>query len=342
MTPTPATAPRPARRAGSRRGGPAFALAAGVLLLAACTTASPPTNSSTASPSATSTPSVSQGTATGCTISDRGVPSCGALWGLATRPPTVEGAKRVEDLVGRPFDFVYRYHDVNDTVPDAAEKAQIAQGRMLHVSIATRDFADTGSAMTWKDIAAGTYDESLTAQARGIASLGVPVFVTFEQEANQKAKIARYGSPQDFVAAWRHVHDLYAKAGATNAVWVWVMTGAEDNLPSAAQMWPGNDQVDWISWNVYNQSGCPTGTVDPAKYVSFEDKMRIFYDWVTGQGPGLGIDVSKPMMISETGSAKYPDDMSKTANWYAAIPATLAKYPQLKAVGHLEQRGRNV
>ncbi len=254
-----------------------------------------------------------------------GVPSCGVLWGLATKPPTAAGTKAVEDLLGRRFDFVYRYHDVNDVIPDAAEKAQVAGGQLLHISVATRDFSDAGSALTWKDIAEGTYDTQLSAQARGIASLGVPVFVTFEQEANQKAKQARYGSPEDFVAAWRHVHDLYAAAGATNAVWVWVMTGSADNLASAGEMWPGNDQVDWISWNVYNQSGCATGSVDTAKSVSFEEKMRVFYDWVTSQGPGLGIDAAKPMMISETGSAKFPGDLGKTADWYAAIPSVLTQ-----------------
>ena len=50
------------------------------------------------------------------------------------------------------------------------------------------------------------------------------------------------------------------------------------------------------------------------------------------KGPGLGIDPSKPMMISETGSVLYPDDAQKTAGWYAGIPATLSKYPQIKGV----------
>jgi beta-mannanase len=28
-------------------------------------------------------------------------------------------------------------------------------------------------------------------------------------------------SPEDYVAAWRHLHDLFAKRGADNVRWVW-------------------------------------------------------------------------------------------------------------------------
>ncbi|MDQ2782957.1 MAG: glycosyl hydrolase family 26 [Actinomycetota bacterium] len=306
--------------------------------LAGCSsspTPSTPSSTSAGSGSATGPGSATTGPApSGCTVSDKGVPSCGVLWGLATKPPTAAGVKAVESAVGRPFDFVYRYHDLNDEIPDAAEKAQVAAGKLLHISIAARDFAAAGGAKTgWAPVAAGTFDASLTAQAKGIAALKSPVFVTFEQEANQKNKLATLGSPGDFKAAWRHVHDLYVKAGATNVSWVWVMTGSADNLDAAAQLWPGNDVVDWISWNVYNQSGCASDSINAAKLVSFEDKMKVFYDFAHTRGPSFGMDASKPMMISETGSAKYPDQPDLTAQWYAAIPGVLAKYPQIKAVG---------
>ena len=38
------------------------------------------------------------------------------------------------------------------------------------------------------------------------------------------------------------------------------------------------------------------------------------------------------MMISETGSARYTNDLAKTAEWYASIPTVLEKYPQIRAV----------
>ena len=285
------------------------------------------------SPAPRPTPSAAPSDQASCTLGALAVPSCGVLWGVATKPPTTAGVARVEQALGRPFDFVYRYHDVNDEVPDAQERAIVRSGRLLHIAIAARDFShpELGS-ITWKDVADGRYDATLLKQAQGVASLKVPVFVTFEQEANQRRKRASLGAPQDYVRAWRHLHDLYQQAGATNAVWTWVMTGSADNLAAAGTLWPGNDVVDWISWNVYNQAGCPTGRVDVNKYVSFEDKLLVFLTWLQKQGPSRGIDPAKPLMISETGSAKFPGQPDLAAQWYAGIPAALRKHPQIKAV----------
>jgi hypothetical protein len=276
---------------------------------------------------------VTRGTS-GCTVNAKAVPSCGVLWGIATQPPTISRLQQVEKTLGRSFDFVYRYHDINDQVPDAEERQVVRQGRLLHIAIAARDFR-TGnrSGVTWADLAAGKYDDTLSAQARGVASLKKPVFVTFDQEANQHAKLGVSGNAAQFKAAWRHLHDLYQAAGATNAVWTWVMTGNARNLNRAASLWPGNDVVDWISWNVYNQSGCLHGQVEQTKYRSFADELKPFYEFVKKRGPSVGMDTSKPMMISETGSVRYTASPDLAANWYAAIPATLRRYPQIKAVG---------
>ena len=268
-----------------------------------------------------------------CPLSSRAVPACGILWGVSTRPPTLQQLTTVETSVGRPFDFVYRYHDLNDVIPDAQERKEVAQGRLLHIAIAARDFGESSRAgFSWADVARGKFDKALSAQARGIASLKVPVFLTFEQEANQKTKLGVVGNAADFRAAWRHLHDLYQAAGATNAVWTWVMTGSAKNLARAASLWPGNDVVDWISWNVYNQSGCHSGSVDESKYKSFAQELRPFYDFVKKRGPSIGMDPHKPMMISETGSVKYINDPQLTADWYASIAPTLRRFPQVKAV----------
>jgi hypothetical protein len=267
-----------------------------------------------------------------CKLSPKAVPSCGVLWGVSTQPRTLSHLESLEGQLGRPFDMVYHYNDIDGTFPDALERREVAGGRLLHIAIAARDFHGAKSrSVSWRDVANGEFDEFLTAQARGVASLGVPVFVTFAQEANSRAKLGVDGSAADFISAWRHLHDLYVSVGATNAVWTWVMTGSAENLSRAASLWPGNDVVDWISWNVYNGAGCAQGG-DPEKFESFEDRMRIFYDFVKRRGNDIGMDPSKPMMISEAGSMAYAVDGSLAADWYAAIPSALQKYPQIKAV----------
>jgi beta-mannanase len=267
-----------------------------------------------------------------CRLSAKAVPSCGVLWGISTQPRTMRHLQSLEKTLGRPFDLVYHYTDINDPFPDAVERQEAADGRLLHVAIAARDFhGRRGGQVSWADVANGKFDTSLTAQAQGVASLHAPVFVTFAQEGNSPKKLGVDGTPADFKAAWRHLHDLYQAAGATNAVWTWVMTGSGDNLGRAASLWPGNDVVDWISWNVYNMAGCLEGG-DVEQFQSFQDRMRVFYDFVHHRGPSYGIDASKPMMISETGSVKYAQDETLSRDWYAAIPAALRNYPQVKAV----------
>lgn len=246
-----------------------------------------------------------------------------------------------EKQVGRKFDFVYRYTDINGLIPDPAEKAVIARGSELHIAIAARDYHNPNKKVTYAAIAAGDYDADLKRQARGVAGLKVPVWMTFEQEANQRDKVGARGSAADFIRAWRHVHDVYTAAGATNAVWVWVMTGNKRNISRAATIWPGNKYVDWISWNVYNQSGCQQHDSTPTKLVSFEDGMKPFYDWVKKDGAKVGINTNLPMMISEMGSVQYTSDPQKSAQWYAQIPSVLAKYPQIKAATLWDSGGRH-
>lgn len=277
-----------------------------------------------------------------CTVSSKLVPTCGVLWGYSTgaRPgPEVAAA---QDQLGRRFDFVYAFHDINDELPTVAERRLSHDGTLLHLSIDPRDFASSDrTTVTWAAVARGEYDTSLRKQARGVAELGVPVFVTFDHEVDQPSKSA-LGSPTEFKAAWRHVHQVFINAGATRAVWVWVVLGWPETFARAASLWPGNDVVDWISWDVYNASGCRKGTIDSSRYVSFADAMLPFYRWLHANGSEYDIDADKPLMISETGTVRYPGDSKRSAHWYAQIPGVLKRYRQIKALALWTRVGNGV
>jgi hypothetical protein len=266
------------------------------------------------------------------------VPRCGVILGVATDPNTLPQLQRVERATGRRFDMVYRFHDLDDPVPTADERAVVASGRILHVSIDARLYSSPSTRVTWSDIASGRYDSDLVKQAHGIASIGAPVFVTFDHEPDNPTKASR-GSPADFIAAWRHVHDVFERAGARNAVWVWVVMGWPPAIPRAALMWPGNRYVDWISWEAYNASGCRSSLIDSANYRTFEQTLLPFYRWLLTEGPSRGIDIHKPMMLSEAGSVAYPGDPARSADWYAGIPEVLARYPDIRAIGLWDRPG---
>jgi hypothetical protein len=275
-----------------------------------------------------------------CTRSADLVPSCGVLWGVATNPNTAVQLHKVEQEQGRPFDMVYRFHDLDDTIPTDDERTLVRDGRVLHITIDSRIYQPPAQPVRWADVASGAYDSTLTAQAHGIASLRVPVFITFDHEPDQEQRPSS-GSPGDFIEAWRHVHDVFRRAGAANAVWVWVVTGYAAYIPTAAQMWPGNQYVDWISWEAYNSSGCRSGAPDPASFRSFAQTALPFYQWIKLNGAAHGIDTDKPMMISESASAVYSRDPNLTASWYRQIPDVLGAHPQIRAIGLWDKPGTN-
>jgi hypothetical protein len=277
------------------------------------------------------------GSSGSCGLGPLAVPRCdGALWGITTERPNAQDLADAEKAAGRRFDMVYRFHDLSDEIPTQQERELVAAGRVLHVSIDAREFG--GAQVRWADVASGRHDDQLRRQARGIASLKAPVFVTFEHEADAPTKLAQ-GSGEDFAAAWRHVREVFTGAGATNAVWVWVVMGTQPSLGRAGELWPGNDVVDWISWDVYNASGCRAGRIDVGRFTSFEQAAHVFYDWLHATGRSQGIDPTKPLMISETGSVVYPDDPGRTASWYSAIPAALRAMPGVRAVGLWDHAG---
>ncbi|MGH3417902.1 MAG: glycosyl hydrolase, partial [Actinocrinis sp.] len=59
--------------------------------------------------------------------------------------------------------------------------------------------------------------------------------------------------------AWRHVHDLFAKAGATNVIWIWNPNDIHP-VPSVKlkPLYPGDAYVDWVGVTAYwSSSGGP-------------------------------------------------------------------------------------
>ena len=255
--------------------------------------------------------------AQGCRLSAKLVPSCGALWGITTQEPTTSALAEAEKAAGRKFDFVYRFHDINDAIPTPDEQTLVARPAALHLSIDAKDYREPGSTVRWGEIAGGADDEQLRSQAAGVAAMRKPVFVTFDHEADQPLKGAS-GHPAEFVSAWRHVHDVFVQAGATNAVWVWVMTGAVEGLPRARQLWPGNAYVDWISWDVYNPSGCRRGVVDPKRHVGFEQAMRVFFDWLQSDGPKHG---DRPVQTDDDQRGRFCDLSGRSTQDCRLVPA---------------------
>lgn len=276
---------------------------------------------------------------TGCELDALLVPSCGVLLGVTSPRPELDSLLESEQVLGRQVDFVYRFHWLDDDFPTSEELALVRDGRLLHYSLDTH-VSDPSSPyhLTWSQVAQGAADDRLRVIARNIAAAPTTVWMTFEHEADQQGRDWQ-GSGADFGAAWRRVRAVFDQEGADNVVWTWVVMGTGPRIERAAELWPGNDVVDWISWEAYDPAGCRVGSLEESKAVDFEASFALFYRWYRSEGARRGMDPDLPIMISESGSSIRPGQSGKRADWYAEIPAVLARYPQVKAIGLWDHDG---
>ena len=163
-------------------------------------------------------------------------------------------------------------------------------------------------------IARGDFDEYLRSWAEGIKALEHPVAIRFAHEMNGDwypwCETANGNRPGDYVKAWRHIHDLFEAAGATNVIWVWSPnTRWDGSTPKLARLYPGDEYVDWVGLSGYYGMGAFS------KYRSFD---AIFEDTIKEIRTFSG----KPLVITETGAA---DTRGRKAEW---ITETFRSLPQ--------------
>jgi len=134
---------------------------------------------------------------------------------------------------------------------------------------------------------------------------------------------ANGNAPGQYVAAWRHVHDIFAAAGATNATWVWCpFVEGGDSPVRLSSLYPGDAYVDWTGLDGYNWGTNPAG---PSGWSSFDQLFAGSYDAITAS-----VAPSKPMMIAEVGSSENGGD--KAAWIRDALAQIPANYPQVRAM----------
>jgi hypothetical protein len=183
-------------------------------------------------------------------------------------------------------------------------------------------FYGTDRFIPWRNVANGSEDAQIDKTAAHIKAFGKKVFLSFHIEP--ESKVGTYGSVGDFAAAWRHVHDRFARDGVTNVVWVWNVVGYGAYYSQyLGGLYPGDAYVDWIAWDPYNWYVC-----HKSDWISFGDKVSQFYGWLMGHGLG-----DKPFMLAEYGSREHLTDPNAKGSWFGGIvPALKSRLPNVRAV----------
>jgi hypothetical protein len=184
------------------------------------------------------------------------------------------------------------------------------------------------------DILAGTYDGYIRSWATNAAEWGHPFFLRFDWEMNGSwfpwGEGTNGNQPGEFVAAWRHVHDIFTTAGAGNATWVWCPY--VNQTDSFATLYPGDSYVDWTCLDGYNWGLNPAA---PHGWTTFDSLYGPSYARITG-----ALAPSKPMVIGEAAASEYGG--SKAAwieEMFAALPA---RYPQVRGLLWFENLGNGM
>ncbi len=180
---------------------------------------------------------------------------------------------------------------------------------------------DPAPAVSLAAIAAGKYDTYLRQYATAVKRFGARVALSFGHEMNGwwYSWGLRLGSPPSqyrakpaaFVAAWRHIHDLFAGVGAHNIRWVWtvrqnVTLARHPNWPTIRAWWPGSSYVDWVGMDGY-----------------FRRPADTFAGVFGGQVTDIRAITGKPMLICETAVRPgNPDAAQQIAGLFAGARQT--------------------
>ena len=181
------------------------------------------------------------------------------------------------------------------------------------------------------DLRSGRYDFHIRAFARAARDWGHPFFLRFDWEMN--GDWFPWGvdgnEPGDFIAAWRHVHDVFRRVGARNATWVWCPYARDEPL---RPFYPGHRYVDWTCLDGYNWG---PESPEPAPWRSFREIFTPAYRRVAGHiAPG------KPMLIAEVASS---GDEAAKASWIEGMFAALRRgFPKIRGLVWFDKVDREV
>ncbi len=267
--------------------------------------------------------------------------------------PTMASIRRIDTAIGRHSGIVHWYAQWGDA---GSGNFAANQPWMLN---AVRNYSSvgvTGSTplITWEawgpapmtvanntfpltKIAAGSFDAYIDSWANGLRAYGGTVLLDFGHEMDGNWYPWGYGvngnTAAQYIAAFRHVHDRFILANATNVQFVWNPNVWNPAGVDQRTFYPGDAYVDWMAIDVYNWGAAAGGW---ASLASALGSMTNIYTRVAGLS-------NKPMMLAEWASAEPvagdPAGVTKGQWIVDAAGAMASQFPRLKAAIWFNQEG---
>ena len=279
---------RPASRAA---GVPVLAAVLALIALGGCGVVSPHQNvGNTGSSTHSSAPAATPSASLPYNMSGLLDPTGGKFFGVeAQDAPSMAPVDAFATSVGKKPDIIGQYVAWDTSFNARAVSTAWSYGAMYY--IAWEPYDTTAAA-----IASGQSDAYITRFADAVRALNLPVAISFGHEMNGNWYPWGTGqtSASAFVAAWRHIHNLFVQAGASNVIWVW-NPNIINPVPQVQLQpyWPGAAYVDWVGITGYFPTSGPETFA--TLYGPTLTEIRQF--------------TTKPVIIAETSVETGPSDI---------------------------------
>jgi hypothetical protein len=242
-------------------------------------------------------------------------PASGALLGLYYGDASITATTT---KIGRAAPIHLTYYAWEDEWAGSITTADLRAGRIPFVN-----WELFGA--NYDDIIAGKNDAMITARAQAAKNLGGKLFLDFGAEMNGDwspwSGAENGNSSAKYLAAYRHVHDLFVASGATNVIWAFcpnVTSVPDASWNEPLDYYPGDAYVDWTCVDGYNWGTSESGGSWQSFYSVFKDIYAIL------------ATKNKPIIIGEMASTELGGNK---AEWIAQIiPALKRDFPLIKGL----------
>lgn len=157
-------------------------------------------------------------------------------------------------------------------------------------------------------MAAGSYDAQIRQYADAVKAFRCQVVLSFGHEMN--GWWYRWGlpdtKPATFIAAWRHIYDVFAAQHVSNVIWSWDPSHLDKKFKTksaspASEWYPGNRYVNWVGLDGYLRSG------------------QTFREIFAQQLRNIRSVSNRPVYLAETGVAGGPGQGQQIAQLFASL-----------------------
>lgn len=164
-------------------------------------------------------------------------------------------------------------------------------------------------------IADGAYDARIRTYAHAVQRFGCAIILSFGHEMNGwwYPWGTRFTTPSRYIAAWRHIHDIFVALHVTNVIWSWdpshqySQVAASKIATPASEWYPGSKYVNIIGLDGY------LGYDRNGNAQNFKEIFGFQLNDIRHIAPG------KPVYIAETGVAPGPAAAKQINELFAGV-----------------------